>query len=92
MREGEVNEEPEAGVEDQEEHGRRLIVADLEGSPLSSNGLSTPQAPKTRGDRVPNGYRARARRLYSSSPIGSSLDLEVSTNGNSDASGQTNRV
>jgi hypothetical protein len=27
--EGEVNEEPEAGVKDEEEHGRRLIVAGL---------------------------------------------------------------
>ena len=27
--EGEVDEEPEAGVKDEEEHGRRLIVAGL---------------------------------------------------------------
>ena len=40
--EGEVNEEPEAGVKDEEEHGRRLIVAGLGGSPLSSDGLSAP--------------------------------------------------
>ena len=35
--EGEVDEEPEAGVNDEEEHGRRLIVARLQGSPLSSD-------------------------------------------------------
>ena len=40
--EGEVDEEPEAGVQDVEEHGRRLIVAGLGGSPLSSDGLSAP--------------------------------------------------
>jgi len=40
--EGEVDEESEAGVKDEKEHGRRLIVAGLEGSPLSSVGLSAP--------------------------------------------------
>ncbi len=44
---GEVDEEPEAGVpeagvKDEEEHGRRLIVAGLRASPLSSDGLSAP--------------------------------------------------
>ena len=38
----EIDEEPEAGVKDEEEHGRRLIVTGLEGPPLSSNGLSAP--------------------------------------------------
>ena len=37
--EGEVDEEPEAGVKDEEEHRRRLIVTGLGGSPLSSDGL-----------------------------------------------------
>ena len=36
---GEVDEEPKAGVEDKEEHGRRLIVAGLGGLPPSSGGL-----------------------------------------------------
>jgi hypothetical protein len=40
--EGEVDEEPEAGVKDVEEHGWRLIVAGLGRSPLSSDGLSAP--------------------------------------------------
>ena len=40
--EGEVDEESEAGVKDEEEHERRLIVAGLGGSPLSSDGLSAP--------------------------------------------------
>ena len=40
--EGEVDEEPKAGVKDEEEHGRRLIVAGLGGSPLSSDALSEP--------------------------------------------------
>ena len=39
---GEVDEEPEARVEDEEERGRRLIAAGLGGSPLSSDGLSAP--------------------------------------------------
>ena len=41
-REGEVDKESEAGVEDEGEHGRRLIVAGPEGSPLSSDGLPAP--------------------------------------------------
>jgi len=39
---GEVDEEAEAGVEDEEEHGRRLIVAGLAGPLLSSDGLLAP--------------------------------------------------
>jgi hypothetical protein len=39
---GDVDEEPEAGVKSEEEHGRRLIVAGLGGSPLSPDGLSAP--------------------------------------------------
>ena len=39
---GEVDEESEASVKDEQEHGRRLIVAGLGGSPLSSDGLSAP--------------------------------------------------
>jgi hypothetical protein len=42
---GEIDEEPEAGVKDEEEHGRRVIVAGLEGPPLSSDGLSAPHRP-----------------------------------------------
>ncbi len=45
----EVDEEPEAGVDDEEEHGRRLIVAGLGGSPLSSDALSEPHTPLTQG-------------------------------------------
>jgi hypothetical protein len=41
-REGEVDEESEAGVRDEEEHERRLIVAGLAGPLLSSDGLSAP--------------------------------------------------
>jgi len=37
----EVDEEPEAGVEDEEEHGRRLIVAGLRGI-AAEFGLSAP--------------------------------------------------
>ena len=40
--EGEVDEESKAGVKDEEEHGRRLIVAGPRGPPLSSDGLSAP--------------------------------------------------
>ena len=40
--EGEVDEESDAGVKDEEEHERRLIVAGLRGSPQSSDGLSAP--------------------------------------------------
>jgi hypothetical protein len=40
--ESEVDEEPEAGVKDEQEHGRRLIVAGLGGAPLSADGLSAP--------------------------------------------------
>ena len=40
--EGQVDEEPEAGVEDEKEHGQRLIVAGLGVPPLSSDGLSEP--------------------------------------------------
>jgi hypothetical protein len=39
---GEVDEETEAGVEDEEEPGRRLIVAGLAGPLLSSDGFSAP--------------------------------------------------
>jgi hypothetical protein len=40
---GKVDEEPEACVKDEEEHGRRLIVAGLAGPLLSSDGLWAPQ-------------------------------------------------
>jgi pimeloyl-ACP methyl ester carboxylesterase len=40
--EGEVDEESEAGVKDEDEHERRLIVAGLAGPMLSSDGLSAP--------------------------------------------------
>ena len=39
---GDVDEEPEAGLKDEEEHGRRLLVAAPRGSPLSSDGLLAP--------------------------------------------------
>src|SRR5215470_9500096 len=42
--EGEVDNKPEAGVKDEEEHGRRLIVAGLGGPPLSSDGLLAPHS------------------------------------------------
>jgi hypothetical protein len=41
-REGKVDEESETSAKDEEEHGRRLIVAGLRGPPLSSDGLSAP--------------------------------------------------
>ena len=53
---GEVDEEPEAGVKDEEEHERRLIVAGLGGPPLSSDGLSAPHtmpaAPASEGSSL----------------------------------------
>src|SRR5262249_56919049 len=60
--EGEVDQESEAGVEDEGEHGRRLIVAGLEGSPLSSYGLSAPHRVLRCLNLVGGNVRRRKRR------------------------------
>ncbi len=52
---GEVDEESKAGVKDEEEHGRRLIVARLGGSPLNSAGLSAPTGHWPFGQQVQHG-------------------------------------
>src|SRR5262245_62973718 len=60
--EGEVDEGPEAGVKDEEEHGRRLIVAGLEGARLSSDGLSAPHTLLVRAaGQAGNGARLAPR-------------------------------
>ena len=69
--EGDVHEEPEAGVKDEEEHGRRLIVAGRGASPLSSDGLSAPHTlvnmvtNRSLGDSATSGGRREVLGEYS---------------------------
>ena len=55
--EGEVDEESEAGEEDEEEHERRPIVARLAGPLLSSDGLSAPHSQPRAGPSNVSGWR-----------------------------------